>query len=305
MKVAIVYDLENLDEERERMVEAVFSVLSKQYAVEKLPFSEDFIARVKHFDAVFNLSTAHLQMHVPAVLDVLKIPYTGSSPLAHALCTDKVITKIVLQSFGIPTPRFSVFEVGEEPNSLEFWPAIVKPTRQGSAKGIHADSVVTDVESLKIAVRRVHEEFKEPALVEEFIEGREFSVGVLVGEVLPLLEIDFSSLPEGMERFYSYRVKHFYGEKTRYICPAPVEERLRRKIEQYAKEAFKALHLRNYARMDLRVRGEEVYFLEVNSLPMLTPNYSDIVKMAEAAGLSYEQLIMEIFNDALKNRKVG
>ncbi|HBT39384.1 MAG: D-alanine--D-alanine ligase [Thermotoga sp. 50_1627] len=300
MKVAVVYDLENLDESRVKMVDSVCEALSKYHDVEKLPFGDNFIERVKTFDAVFNLSTAHLQMHVPAILDVLKIPYTGSSPLAHALCTDKILTKIVLQHHGIPTPRFFVVPIGEEPDSLDFSPAIVKPPRQGSAKGIHADSVVENVEALKRAVRRVHEQFREPALVEEFIEGKELSVGIVAEEVLPILEIDFSTLPDGLERFYSYRVKHYYGEQTCYICPARIDENLRRKIEHYARMAFKALNLRNYTRMDLRVRGDEVYFLDVNSLPMLTPNYSDIVKMAEAAKLSYEELILKIFNDALR-----
>jgi len=207
MKVAVVYDLENLDESRVKMIDSVCEALSKHHDVEKLPFGNDFIERVKTFDAVFNLSTAHLQMHVPAILDVLRIPYTGSSALAHALCTDKITTKIVLQHYGIPTPNFSVVPVGEDPQTLDFRPPIVKPSRQGSAKGIDADSVVESVEALKRAVKRVHEEFKEPALVEEFIEGKELSVGIVAEEVLPILEIDFSALPDGLERFYSYRVK--------------------------------------------------------------------------------------------------
>ncbi|KAF2958435.1 D-alanine--D-alanine ligase [Thermotoga sp. Ku-13t] len=300
MRVAVVYDLDNLDDERNRMIEAVCEALSKEHSVEKIPFGDDFVERVRSFEAVFNLSTSHLQMHVPAVLDVLKIPYTGSSALAHALCTDKVITKIVLQHYGIPTPRFVIFQPGEEPASIDFFPAIVKPTRQGSAKGINVDSVVADEQALKKAVKRVHALFKEPALVEEFIDGREFSVGILAGRVLPILEIDFSTLPEGIERFYSYRVKHFFGEQTRYICPAEISKDLKMEIERYAMKAFCALNLRNYARMDLRLKGNEPYFLEVNSLPMLTPNYSDVVKMAQAAGLSYEELILEIFNDAVK-----
>ncbi len=301
IKIAIVYDLENLDEERNKMINAVFDVLSEEYEVQKLPFDIDFLERVKRFDAVFNLSTAYLQMHVPSILDTLKIHYTGSSALAHAICTDKVITKIILQHYGIPTPKFVVFNPGEEPTSIDFYPAIVKPSRQGSAKGITEDSVVKDDESLKKAVKRVHEEFEEPALVEEYIDGRELSVGIVAGKVLPILEIDFSNLPEGMERFYSYRVKRFYGEQTNYICPARISEELKVKIEQYALKAFKSLNLRNYARMDLRVKENQPYFLEVNSLPMLTPNYSDIVKMAQAGGLSYNDLILQIFKDSIKS----
>lgn len=203
MKVAVVYDTDNLDDERNRMIEAVCEALSRVHDVEKIPFGDNFVEHVRSFEAVFNPSTSHLLMHVPAILDVLKIPYSGSSALAHALCTDKVITKIVLQHYGIHTPRFAIFQQGEEPASIDFFPAMVKPTRQGSAKGIDADSVVTDEQALKKAVKRVHAIFKEPALVEEFIDGREFSVGVLANHVLPILEIDFSTLPEGIERFYS------------------------------------------------------------------------------------------------------
>ncbi len=111
---------------------------------------------------------------------------------------------------------------------------------------------------------------RQAALVEQFIDGREFSVGILAGEVLPILEIDFSTLPDGLERFYSYRVKHSYGSYTRYICPAQINEDLQRKIIDYALKAFKILGLRNYARIDLRVKENHIYFLEVNSLPMLT-----------------------------------
>ncbi|AEH51563.1 D-alanine--D-alanine ligase family protein [Pseudothermotoga thermarum] len=299
IKVAVVFDMVNLDEERKRMIDAVASALSKKFEVEKLPFDDDFVKKVKKFDAVFNLSTAYKQIHVPAILDVLNIPYTGSDALAHALCIDKVITKTILVQNNVPTPEFVAVEVGQLPPQIDFYPAIVKPSRQGSAKGIHADSVVHNYDELCRIVKRVHEQFNEPALVEKFIEGKELSVGIVAGEVLPILEIDFSELGEGLERFYSYRVKHYYGDKTKYYCPARIDETVRKKIEFYAKRAFEALRLKNYARMDLRLKDDEIYFLEVNSLPMLTPGYSDIIKMAEATGYSYDELILKIFEDGV------
>ncbi len=301
MKVAVVYDKSNLDDSRELMIQSIYRALSKKYSVQLLAFEDDFFERITQFDAVFNLSTASRQLHVPAILEILKIPYTGSSPEAHATCIDKVKTKIILSYYGIPTASFVSVGLAEEVPQIDFYPAIVKPSSEGSAKGLAADSVVWDYDSLVRKVKEIHEQFKQAALVEQFIDGREFSVGILAGKVLPILEIDFSTLPEGLERFYSYRVKHEYGEHTRYICPAQIDEGLERKIKSYALKAFKVLGLRNYARMDLRVKDDHIYFLEVNSLPMLTPNYSDIIKMAQAAGYSYDEMVLRILDDAIRH----
>ncbi|HEY8542290.1 MAG TPA: ATP-grasp domain-containing protein [Pseudothermotoga sp.] len=300
MKVAVVYDKSNLDEARELMIQSVYNVLSKRYQVQLIAFEDNLFEKIVMFDAVFNLSTASKQIHVPAILELLKIPYTGSTSQAHAICIDKVKTKIILSYYGIPTASFISVDIKEQVPEIQFYPAIVKPSCEGSAKGLDADSVVRDYDSLVRKVRDIHTRFKQPALVEQFIDGREFSVGILAGEVLPILEIDFSTLPDGLERFYSYRVKHEYGDHTRYVCPAQIDEDLERKIKDYALKAFEVLGLRNYARMDLRVKENDIYFLEVNSLPMLTPNYSDIIKMAQAAGYSYDDLILKIFEDALR-----
>jgi len=305
MRVAVVYDKSNLDKSREKMVRSVFETLSKHFEAELVAFEDQFVDKVTQFDAVFNLSTAAMQTHVPAILELLKIPSTGSGIIGHALCIDKTITKIILNHYGVPTPKFISLEPGQETiPPVDFYPVIVKPSREGSARGLSADSVVKEDFALKKAVKVIHNEFHQPALIEQFVDGREFSVGIVAGEILPILEIDFSTLPDGLERFYSYRVKHYYGEQTRYICPAQIDTELKDRISKYALTAFKALRLRNYARMDLRVRDGQIYFLEVNSLPMLTPGYSDIVKMAEAAGYTYEDLIMKIFMDAIENYEI-
>lgn len=305
MRVAVVYDKSNLDKSREKMVRSVFETLSKHFEAELVAFEDQFVDKVTQFDAVFNLSTAAMQTHVPAILELLKIPSTGSGIIGHALCIDKTITKIILNHYGVPTPKFISLEPGQETiPPVDFYPVIIKPSREGSARGLSADSVVKEDFALKKAVKVIHSEFHQPALIEQFVDGREFSVGIVAGEILPILEIDFSTLPDGLERFYSYRVKHYYGEQTRYICPAQIDTELKDRISEYALTAFKALRLRNYARMDLRVKDGQIYFLEVNSLPMLTPGYSDIVKMAEAAGYTYEDLIMKIFMDAIENYEI-
>ncbi|HEY8540910.1 MAG TPA: D-alanine--D-alanine ligase, partial [Pseudothermotoga sp.] len=174
MKVAVVYDKSNLDEARELMIQSVYNVLSKRYQVQLIAFEDNLFEKISMFDAVFNLSTASKQIHVPAILELLKIPYTGSTPEAHAICIDKVKTKIILSYYGIPTAPFISVDIKEQAPEIQFYPAIVKPSCEGSAKGLDADSVVQDYDSLVRKVREIHTRFKQPALVEQFIDGREF-----------------------------------------------------------------------------------------------------------------------------------
>lgn len=309
MRIGIVCD-KNLDEKKEKMIASVAEALTELYDVVVIPFDEDFIKRVKEVDFVFNLSTDGgkdtRQLHVPALLDLLGVPYTSSSAFTHALCLDKRVTKIILAYHNLPTPRFFVVDVGESvPENLSLdYPVIVKPVREGSSAGLRKESVAQDPSHLEEAVRYVHEVFEEPALIEEFIEGMEVSLGIIGNdedlEVLPLLEIDFSNLPEGVERFYSHRVKHELDEHLKYHCPARVSEKIEKKIKEAGKKVFKVLGLRDYARMDIRIRDDRFFFLEINSLPLLVPSFSDIIKMAETAGYSYEEFILRLLRIAMR-----
>ena len=311
MRIAVVHDL-NPSKDEEQMIISVLNALKLKYDTVIIPFDENFVRNIRNVDFVFNLSThggkETRQTHVPAVLDYLGIPYTGPSAYTHSICMNKGTTKIILQKYSIPTPNFMIFDVGELPNNIKIEKKyIVKPIREGSAKGLTGKSVVDNIEDMREVVRKIHAEFDQAALVEEFIDGIELSVG-LVGntgpgnelEVLPILEIDFSTLPEGLERFYSYRVKHMYGEQTNYVCPARISEKLANEIKEYAKKIFRILGLRDYARMDLRVKGDQAFFLEVNSMPMLVPVYSDILKMAAAQGISYNDFVIKIFETAYR-----
>ncbi|AKI97531.1 D-alanine--D-alanine ligase family protein [Kosmotoga pacifica] len=307
MKIAVVYD-EPLSGEKQDMVSAVCSALNIRYEASPLPFDENFIHNVKTYDFVFNLSTGggkyNKQVHVPALLDRLGIPFTGSSAGIQALCMDKSLTKLVLRENSIPTPSFIKFHSPKKLRDPGFYPAFVKPSREGSAAGISEKSCVNNFDELKEQVRYVFEEFGD-VIVEEFIDGREFTVGIIGNgdelEVLPILEIDFSMLPDGLERYYSYRVKHHYAEETKYICPARITPDEERRLKDYSRKAFKALGLFDYARMDVRMKNGEFYIIEVNSLPLLVPVYSDLTKMLEPVGLSYDDLILKIF-EAAKRR---
>jgi D-alanine-D-alanine ligase len=301
MKVAVVYDAENNEEKK--MVDAVFTAVSTKFDAEKVVFGDNFIEKIKKFDFVFNLSThggrETRQIYVPALLDLLKIPYTSANAYTHSICMNKNITKLVLKQNGIPTPNF--FDSNAYDGKAKF---IVKPSMEGSAKGIEKDSVVSGIEKIENRIRQIEEEFKQPAVAEEFIEGKELSVGIIGNgekiKVLPILEIDFSRLPEGLEKFYSYRVKHLYAKETNYICPANISEKVKEEIEQYAIKVFKVLGLRDYARMDIRLKDDKPYFIEVNSMPQLVPVYSDITKMGEAAGYSYNEFILTIMDSSLE-----
>jgi D-alanine-D-alanine ligase len=309
VKIAVVHD-EKPGEVGMKMLKSIAGVLEKHHEVFPVPLTSKFVERIESegIEFVFNIATGgeghQRQVYVPAILDFWNIPYTGSGVSANCLCIDKSLTKIVMADSGIPTPKYVCFKQSRPVEEIDFYPAIVKPSRGGSAVGIWADSVVSDRVELERAVERIHREYGEPALVEEFIVGREFSVGIVGHTVLPILEIDFSSLPEGMERFYSYRVKQYLGEKTGYICPAVIPEVLKAEIESLSLELFDRLDLGDYARMDIRVdKYGEPYFLEVNSLPLLVPDYSDIVKMALAAGWEYDDLILAILDSAIERRR--
>ena len=309
-KIGVVHD-KNLDKNKSLMVDAVSNAINKKYEVVKIPFDENFFVNIKKVDFVFNLSTSGgkegRQIHIPAILDLFNIPYTGSSAFTHTICLDKFITKLVLSFYNVPTPGFKHIKENENiENDLNLnYPLIIKPVREGSALGLTKNSVVWDLESLKREVEKIHKDFKEPALVEEYIDGIELSCGVIGNNeeitILPLLEIDFSSLPEGVERFYSYRVKNEIGEnKIKYYCPARINKEVEEKIKRGVKCSYKALGLRDYARIDLRVKDGEYYILEINSLPLLVPGYSDILKMAEKVGFSYDNFILKILEIAIE-----
>ncbi len=311
--IGIVHD-KILDENKKLMVQSVSFSLRKKYDVIEIPFDENFFENIKKVQFVFNLSTSGgkegRQIHVPAILDILGIPYTGSSAFVHTLCLDKFITKLVLSHYKISTPPFLLVKE-EELNSFEqnfnlSFPVIVKPVREGGARGLTKNSVVYKIEDVKKEAEKIHKEFNEPALVEEFIDGKEVTVGIIGNgeeiEILPFLEIDFYSLPDDIEKFYSYRVKNEIKD-IKYYCPARLTKEEEENLKNGVIKAYKALNLRDYTRIDTRIKDGKYFILEVNSLPLLVPNYSDILKMAEKAGFNYEDFILKILEIAIKRYK--
>ena len=263
-------------------------------------------------DLVFNLTEAYAgddgkEAHVAAFLDLLELPYTGAGPQALFVAQDKALAKKVFTFHGIRTPNFASSFQGrlDHVDDLEF-PLIVKPAFEDGSVGIDAGSVVNGVKEMMERIALIQERFDTPALIEEFIEGREIYVGVLgnhKAEALPPIELDLSKLPKGVPRIAGKEVKWEKGTEaydvTRSAVAQDLPEELLRNIHRTALAAYAALGLRDYGRLDLRVTPKgEIYVIEGNPNPWLAPE-AELAIAARASGREYPRLIGEIAERAL------
>ena len=266
-------------------------------------------------DLVWNLAEAFggksaLESNVAAVLNLLGLRYTGSSPAGLILAGDKVLAKKILRFHGIRSPEFATLYRGavDWAGDLAF-PLIVKPPQEDASIGITTGSVVHDLRELLVKLDEVHSEFRSPALVEQFVEGREFYVGVLGNahaEALPVIELDFSRFPAGTPRVASWEAKwgdesgggaEFGGTESLFPTDLPAELVVR--MQKVAVDAFEALRLRDYGRIDLRVSSEgEIFVIEVNPNCYLERG-SEFARAAHAHGLPYERLVERIVDLAM------
>jgi D-alanine-D-alanine ligase len=259
-------------------------------------------------DLVFNiaegLSGRNREAQVPALCELCGIPYTGSDAATLALALDKALAKRLLRQHGILTPAFQVMTTGREKLSATLrYPLIVKPIAEGSSKGIAAKGVVDDEHALRKIVRELIDKYKQPALIEEYISGREFTVGLLGDRrprVLPPMEILFKD-QSNKRPVYDYEVKQDWPQYVYYQCPAKLTPQELKAVERAARETFQALDCRDVGRVDLRMDAQgNVYVLELNPLPGLTPEHSDLVLIGTAAAMDYRTLIAEILAGGLK-----
>lgn len=260
-------------------------------------------------DLVFNIaegvSGRNREAQVPALCELIGIPYTGSDAATLSLALDKALTKRLLKQRNILTPDFQVFHTGREKISptLRF-PLIVKPIAEGSSKGIAGKkSVVDDIPSLRRVVDELIKQYRQPALVEEYITGREFTVGLL-GErrprILPPMEIVFTDQND-RRPVYDYTYKQDWNSRVSYQCPAKLTSKELKAVEKAAMETFLALDCRDVGRIDLRMDAHgNVYVLELNPLPGLTPDWSDLVMIGKSINMDYRTLIAEILAPGLK-----
>jgi D-alanine-D-alanine ligase len=290
-------------------------------------------------DLCFNIAEGHFgdgrEAQIPAVLEMLRIPYTGSKVLTLSLALDKPMTKRVLTYHALPTPEFQVFERPDDPIDDDLldedgelrYTMFVKPSREGTSVGVTAESVVTTVDALREQVARQVERYNQPILCEHYIQGREVTVGI-VGNLpahaarrvnertapntlpetltpLPPLEVDLGAYDPAEAGVYTNRIKVELSETFYYLCPAPLTGDMVDQLNLLAAAVFRVTGCRDVARVDFRLdeeNGNYPYILEVNPLPGLNPGYSDLCIEAQAAGWSYERLINTIVDLAARRQ---
>ncbi len=279
-----------------------------------LPADETFYEKAKQMknriDMVFNYSEGlrgrSRESHVPAMLEMLGIPYIGPGPLESAIILDKAKTKEILIYNNIPTPKFRMFHTEQDilktKNIKLKFPVIIKPVAEGSSKGIQNDSVVEDMEQLTQKALCCFKQYNQPVIVEEFIEGREFTVAVIGNEkpvVLPIVEVKFDELPSNLRKFDSYEAKWIYDSPKEnanpLVCPANLSEQLRKKIEKTCKKAYKAIGCADWTRMDVRVDNNGTpYIIETNNPPGIIPDEKEnsrFPRAAKTAGITYNEML--------------
>lgn len=284
-------------------------------------------------DICFNICEGHYgdarEAQVPAILEMLRVPYTGSKVLTLALALDKPMTKRVLSYHDLPTPPFQAFERVDDPldPNMKF-PLFVKPSREGTGMGVSAKSIVNNEQELREQVSYVIQRYNQTALVERFIEGREVTVGIvgnLLGPAarrlpededspliqegllfLPPMEVDLNPYLES-DAVYSNRLKVDLADRLNYLCPAPLPDSLVEDLNWYAAAVFRVTGALDVSRVDFRLDVQDnlkPYILEINPLPGLAPGISDLVIEAAAIGIDHAQLVNLILETALKRYKM-
>lgn len=286
------------------------------------------LPRVKP-DICFNICEGHFgdarEAHVPAILEMMRIPYTGSRVMTLALALDKPMTKRVLSYHNLPTPAFQTFERVNEPLDPDIsFPVFVKPSREGTGMGVSPDSIVQDEEQLREQLRVQFERYDQPILVEHFIDGREVTVGVvgnLPGPVawrlpededaprvsrgltfFPPMEIDLDRY-ESEAGIYTSRIKTELVHDFHWTCPANLEPIMAEELNWLTAATFRVTGCQDVARVDFRLDrhdNDKAYILEINPLPGLNPEYSDLCIEARVYGWSYEELVNRILDEAIE-----
>ena len=286
------------------------------------------LPRVKP-DICFNICEGHWgdsrEAQVPAILEMMRIPYTGSGVLTLALALDKPMTKRVLAHHNLPTPTFQSFERANEPLDPDMtFPLFVKPSREGTGMGITADSIVHDEAQLRRELRRQFEIYDQTILVEHFIEGREVTIGLLGNLATPVarrlpddleasrisrglhffppLDVDMSRYPDEEKGIYTSRIKTVLAHEFHYICPAPLPAELIEELNWLAAATFRVPGCFDVGRVDFRLdahNNNKPYILEINPRPGLNPGYSDLPLEAKAEGWSFEELVNGILAEAI------
>jgi D-alanine-D-alanine ligase len=310
-------DLENVATLREEIDAIVKALEDAGYESRAVNIEDDFGRLYRCLtsprpDVVFNLveffnGEALQEDRVAALYDLLRVPYTGSPPMTLAVCQRKGLAKRILRAFQVRTPRYKLAKERPLPKLTGLrYPLIVKPAWEDASIGVDNLSVVNDRAQLESRVERILDRHNQPALIEEYIEGRELGVSVIGNEnprVLPVEELDFSGLPPGQPRIISYESKwnplHAAFHMGKLVCPARLSRSIRQKVNKVALQVYQALGCRDYARIDMRLdRQNRLFVLEVNPNPDLTEGVGFIAS-AKAADISFSGAVRMIVEEAL------
>jgi D-alanine-D-alanine ligase len=249
-------------------------------------------------------------MFVAGIYDLMGVPYTGAGAFTLGTCQSKERTKQILSFHKIRVPKFAVYknsnEITEETFDLKF-PVIVKPSHEDASVGIDNSSVVETIAALRRRVRYVYQNFDQPAIVDEYIEGRELNVAIMGNRrpiALPISEIDFAGLPQGFPRIVTYAAKWMEGSQeykgTVGVCPAHLSAELERQAKEIALRCYRVMGCRDYARIDMRLdRNNNLYVIEVNPNPDISDD-AGFARSARAYGLSFDEIVNKIVEYALE-----
>jgi len=257
------------------------------------------------------------ESQIPAMLDMLNIPYTGSDALTLGICLDKARTKEILSYYKIPNANFILVDkyTPLSNHAIEF-PSIVKPVSEGSSKGIFNSSIVRDYDELNAEIKRVVDEYNQPAIIEEFLPGKEFTVALIGNgnntEVLPIIEIKYENFPDDVEHLYSYEAKWILDTKDNvfdvFECPAAIDDNLEKQIRDTALRTYNILRCKDWSRIDIRLDKRGIpNIIEINPLPGIMPDpneNSSFPKAARAAGINYNEMIQRVLFEACKRHNL-
>ena len=303
----------------EETIEAVKSALEAGgHEVDLIECDKDAYDKLKTLNPefVFNvaegLSGSSRESQIPSMLEMLNIPYTGSDSITTGICHDKSRCKEILSYYKIPNSKFFITDAIHKTEKKILFPKFVKPLHEGSSKGIYNSSVVNNSSELRNEILRIKECYYQPSIVEDFLEGKEFTVAMLGNgddvKVLPIVEINLDAVPEGFNKIYSYEVKWFFDTRENKLdifkCPADIEPELYKQIEDVCKAAYQALRIRDWARIDVRLdRNNIPNIVEINPLPGILPDPADnscYPKAAREYGLDYNSMINTVLNCAVQ-----
>jgi D-alanine-D-alanine ligase len=279
------------------------------FKVKKIGNALSLLEKIDNLDVdiVFNISEGlfgrNRESQVPILLEMADIPFVGADALTLSLTLDKIMAKKIFISEGIPTPKFFEVKTAEglmDTNHFKF-PLIVKPRFEGSSKGLTDDSRVENTSDLQKQVEHIISTYKQPALIEEFISGQEFTVAIVgndPAEVMPIVQIKIDGRLQLNDKFYTFA--HIRSNRLKYICPPRIDKDLVKEISRLALKTYNAVECRDFGRVDFRVdKKGDPYVLEINPLPSLSTGDVFMV-VAKEIGISYAKMIGKILDSALK-----